>query len=445
MTEKFARHLSETVEQSEKATAAAQVVGITWETARDRMLEHNLELRQSRAAVITADAAIDRVWLDMLPLVTMTYTVNRAMTGAGDGTQSNFSVFGFLNLPGLIGTRMRYYGAVLAYIRAEYGYAMKSREQTIALWQTFRDARLLEDRRQWAQYLRQKNLISGQTRRGGGVMTEYLSEYALKREQWELSNRLSRLLGDNATTYLPVDDPTLPKPDYTGIKIDLRRPEKWGRLLNQYTATELEGARLRRLGATLAYWPDVNLSLTSPALYSRDSTGREDFFNTNQVRAQASTTFRLDSTLAVTYSLRETKRQVALLHATIRQSTQERVRKLHEQEEYADMISLREEELKKRLLTLLAAPAATGSGEYAAWGESFRSVVTERDQLARERDQLNTLYWFLDETAWPDPMREKWTELDRQKIEAELDFLDQNTESSSAPSPPAFESDLPCH
>lgn len=396
------------------------------------MREHNLELRRERGAILTADASIDRVWLDLVPAVTLTYSVNRAMTSAGSDSQSNFSVFAFLNIPGMIGVRMRYYAAVLSLVRAEYGYALKEREQTIALWQAFRAARRLEEKKAWARFARDKNLAAGLGAHGSGTLGEYLSDYALKQEELGLRDRLAKLLGDYTAEWAPDAD-TAPVCDYTKVKADLTKPAEWGLLLNKYTATELEGARLRRLGATLQYWPDVSVSVQSPPLYSKSGGAPERVWSSDEMRVHAQTSLRLDTTLSTTYSLMETRRQVALLHAFLRQGTQERIRKLEMQDAYVEVMLAREAEVKRRVVLLLAAPPSASLAEYSVWADNFKNTLSERSRLAEERDALDAVYWFIDEGRWPDPMQARWIELDKAKVDAELDFLDKYADGGTPP------------
>ena len=398
---------------------------IAWSAALELMCEHNLELRQSRAAIVSSEAAIERVWLDMVPGLTLGYSIDRSLTALASGAEGSLSVYGFLNLAGLISTRMRHYTASLALVRAEYAYALKEREQTAALWMVFRAAKRLEEKKAWAKFVQRRNLESAFNSRLDAAMGEFISDYALKREESDLRDRFAKLLGDYRTEYIP-DDTGLPELNYSKVKVDLGDTKEWGLLLNKYTATELEGARLRLLGAKLAYWPDIQISVQSPPLYTSDGAGYS--WSADALRLSTASIFRPDTTLSTSYSLMETKRQMALLRAFIRQSTAERLSKLRNQEEYSEVMTAREAELKRRMMRMLSASQATGYAEFAIWSDAFKNILTERIHLEEERDALNSVYWLIHEPKWRVPMLDRWKRLDKQKIERDLQRLDQDAE-----------------
>jgi hypothetical protein len=320
---------------------------------------------------------------------------------------------------------MRHYTASLALVRAEYAYALKEREQTAALWMVFRAAKRLEEKKAWAKFVQRRNLESAFHSRVDSTMGEYMSDYALKREESDLRNRFAKLLGDYRIEYIP-DDTGLPELNYSKVKVDLGNTKEWGLLFNQYTATELEGARLRLLGAKLAYWPDIQISVQSPPLYKSD--GDSYSWSADALRLSTASIFRPDTTLSTSYSLMETKRQIALLKSFIHQSTAERLSKLRNQEEYSEVMTAREEELKRRMMQMLSASQATGYAEFAIWSDAFKNILTERIHLEEERDSLNSFYWLIHEPKWRVPMLDRWKKLDKQKIDRDLQRLDQDAE-----------------
>ncbi len=372
-------------------------VELTWEKAHAELLRGSPELLAARANILTADAQIDRVWLDLLPASSLSYSLDRSLSDIAARGNGQLSIFAFINIPGVVSTRMRYYGAVLSKIRAEYAYDLAVREQTLALWNAYRDSRRLDDRAAWAKLARSRNLLAGTG--GTAALSELLNEHTLRKERDALQDRVGSLLGDMTKEYRLVHA-GLPAPDYRDDKLDLRDTKKVGLLAMKLAATELEGGRLRRMGATLAFWPDVSAGISGPPLYSNGTNG-ESVWSAKEARAQANLTWRLDTQLAAVYSLAETKRQVALMRNRLILQNQERIRRLETTRNAMRTLRRRADDVDRRLSTVMAAPPATDFNSYSAWSNELRSLIVERERLGAEADALNAVFWFVEESRWP--------------------------------------------
>ncbi len=385
-------HAADTVRVMESRS----VVRIEWDAAVERMMRDNPEVRAARAAVVSADSQIERVWLDMLPMTTMTYAVRRSIAGNDPGGQ--LSVWSFINIGGVIGTRMRYYSAVLSKVRAEYAYQATVRERTVALWQVFREWKRLDERRAWMRVVRAKNLLSSGMG-GNAALSEYLSEYSVLQSERGLRSSLSGILGDHRSDFTPVAA-GLPSVDYLSSPLVLSDVNRVGLLASRINGVELEGARLRMLGASLAFWPDVSIGVSGPAIYS-SGPGGTGWFNSRDVAANAAVTWRPDTQLSALYSLNETKRQVGLFRQRIEIGEQERIRRLEDAMVLMKSLRLRNADVDRRIATLLAQPAVASPAQYAAWASDFRSLIEQRASLGAERDALDAVFWFADESRWP--------------------------------------------
>lgn len=397
-------------------------VGFSWEKAREELLSVNPDLRRARAAMMTADNQIDRVWLDLLPATSLSYSIDRGLTDMAKAGDGRLSVYAFINVPGLIGTRMRYYAAVLGKVRAGYAYELAVRERTLALWTLFRDTRRWKERKAWAKLARSRNLLVAVTGGGNAALNEYLSDYALKREADVLQDRAAALFGDYGREYV-LDDADLPRPDYIAAPLDLRDVEKTGLLAMKLTATELEGARLQLLGATLVFWPDVSIGISGPPVYA-NGPGGSTFWRARDVRVNANVAWQLDTTLSRFYGLAETKRQVALMHRQIDITNQERIRKLLVSTELIRALKKRSADVDRRLGLVMAEPPGTDYARFASWSNELRTLISERDQLTAEADMLNTVFWFVDESKWPAPDVARYDEPDEADNERLRSFLD---------------------
>lgn len=397
-------------------------VTFTWAQARAELLRINPALRKARSAMLTADNQIDRVWLDLLPVTSLTYSIDRGLTDMARSGNGQFSLYAFINIPGVIGTRMRYYAAVLGKVRAGYAYELAVREQTLALWNLFRDKRRIDERRAWARYARSRNLLVSTTGGGNAALSEYLSDYALRREDDSLQDRAAQLFGDYGREYV-LDDHDLPRPDYLASPLDFRDIRRSGLLAMKLTATELEGARLQLLGATLAFWPDVSVGISGPPVYS-DGPGGSSFWRARDARVNANVAWQLDTNLSRVYSLYETKRQVALIHSQIDLANQERIRKLIVSSDMILALKKRAANVDRRLAAVMAEPPRTDFAGFSTWSNELRTLIAERDQLHSESDMLNAVFWFVDESKWPQPDATKYDEPDEKENERLRHFID---------------------
>lgn len=395
---------------AEVKTRTVQTVG--WESARTRLLSDNLAIRSARQDIITADASIERVWLDILPATTLAYSIDRGLTDITKGSNGQLSVFAFINVPGVVSMRMRYYGAVLSKVRAQYTYELTVRQKTVELWRAFRDAKRLDERRAWARMARERNLLSGGDT-GNAALSEYLSDYSLKRESDTQAANLANLLGDNSKTFR-ITTADLPKLAYLDAPLDPADTAHVGLLTQKLTATELEGARLRKLGATLAFWPDAGVGISGPPVYSSGPSG-SSFWSARDARVYANASWNLGTNLSTIYNLNETERQVGLMRARLIEAEKLRLRLLYDSQEALKAHKRRAGDVDARLALLLSAPAAPSAEAAAAWNGDLRAVLEERRQLSSERDDLESAFWFMDDAKWAAQEPDTFKESDEKK------------------------------
>ncbi len=146
------------------------------------------------------------------------------------------------------------------------------------------------------------------------------------------------------------------------------------------TATELEGARLQMLGASLVFWPDVSVGISGPPLYS-SGPGGSTFWRAQDARVNANAAWQLDTNLSGVYSLYETKRQVALFHMQIDLANQERIRKLIVSAELIRAQRKRAANVDRRLTIVMSEPPGVDFAGFATWSNELRTLIAEREQL----------------------------------------------------------------
>lgn len=390
---------------------------ITWKEAVERMMRDNQELREARAAILTADDQIDRVWLDLLPGTSLSVSLEKGLTDLASkaGNSPTVTVFSFINVGGVIGTRMRYYAASLSYLRACYAYEVLVRERTMSLYRLFRDRRRLDEREGWAKYTARIDRINANPAAGTNpALSEYLSSYALDQAENAHRTALSSLLGSFEANWR-ADDADLPELTYHIKTPDLNDPNQTGLLPLRVMATELEGARLRALGATLAFWPDLSIGISGPPVYQRTPSGGSSYWDPKAASANFNLAVPIDTKLSALYSLMETKRQVALMRDRMIQQNTLRVEKLIDTKKALEVQAARIRSVEHQFGILRGTPPPANYTQYGVWAQDLRSLLEQRSNLQSDRDELQMLFWFMDEAAWPKPDPAAYAESDKAK------------------------------
>jgi len=112
---------------------------LDWDTAVS-MLESNLVMRNANEEIITAEVAVKRVFLDLIPQLTVQGIYSQGITHITELTSDNFNAnFNALfHVPGFVRLRMDYYGAMLASFKARQQYELVFREEVVNLYGLFR-------------------------------------------------------------------------------------------------------------------------------------------------------------------------------------------------------------------------------------------------------------------------------------------------------------------
>lgn len=382
------------------------VTPLGWEQALQKLRADNLSLRESRAAVISAEERRRQVYKDLLPGVNITADLAHALTDLGDlsSDDATLSLIAFLNIPGIIQFRMNAYAASLELVRARWACELRERELTIQLREQFLRAGLLEQRRRnlrvsfaWDD---RKPLSEGLETSPESLEREALL-WSLRDEQDTLQDSLSTLLGDNTRRWKPLPG-GLPGFDYATTTPDLADTGRYGQLFRQLQAVELEGARLTELGARLQYWPDIRVNLTSPPLYS-SSNGRSSGFDADQVLLTLSTSVPIDIRGNIARQLRDIRRRNAILRERMAESRAETLRRLSTARENLERNQRRLRLTALRLDTLRRLPLTPAPGKLRENLERLLTLDEQQADLLLEQARLESLFWLFDETRWQRP------------------------------------------
>lgn len=403
---KVARHMDDLRHRwdtnlNHQASLPEQVVD--WPAAVELMLANNLKLRQTRNELTNAQESVRQVFKDLIPTLNLRAGITKRITDIPEITPDDItlSADSFFNVPGVVNFRARLYAAQLFQMRSRAVYELAEREQMIELYRLFFTADELRDQqarlemqRATAVAMEQVDPFTGQL-----LLTEMETlELALVRESKGFQDRLSETLGTREFRWA-LSTNGLPDLRYQENPLPLADTNRVAQLQMKLLAVELEAARAQLLGLKLRYWPELNIFVTGPPLYSRNS-GRERFWDADEVRASADVFWNIDTRGNLSRTIRQTKRQQDLQQERYRQESLALMNRLIFTQQLIDNVQLQLQRVEAQLAVLLAIPPAQNYPALEKYSEDYRSLTQQQLLLKRELSELNALFWFVDERAW---------------------------------------------
>lgn len=395
-----------------RRSLALEPAPLSFADALASLRARNLELRAAREAVVTAEEGVRQVYKDLLPGANLSANLSRSLTDLANLSQSDlsYSVFAYINFPGLIQLRLRDYAARLSLIRARWSYELKERELTVQLRETFLRADLLATRRRSLlaslQWEPAAPPLSGFEAGPRGIERESIL-YSLRTETDALQLALSQLIGDNSRLWQP-DPSDLPALDYADHPPDYADTARYGRLFRQLQALDIEAAHLRERGVKLQYWPDLRLSLTSPPLYQNNG-GTSTAWDVDNVLFSANTSVPLDIQGNISRQLRDARRARDLQFARMAEQLNITLQRLSASRDSLSLAARRLRIAELRLESLRTLPLTQSPESVRQNLDRLLRLDEQRTTLLLERARLEHLFWILDESRWTRP---DWDNLD---------------------------------
>lgn len=376
---------------------------LDWPGAVSLMLEHNLKLIQSRTDVTNAHEGVKQVFKDLIPNLTARSGVSKELTKLQNISPDDvtFSADSFFNIPGVVSFGARWYAAKLYEFRAVAAYQLAEREQMVELYRLFFNAEEVRDQneRLAMQRANANAMLQVDPFSGRMMMTELESrELASARDNQSLQDHASDVLGSRDYQWKFVTN-GLPALNYAASPLPLGDTNRVARLQMRLVAVELEAARAQLMGLKLRYWPELNIFISSPPIYSR-SGGQAVWWDADNLRASADLFWTLDTRGNLGRSIRQTKRQQALQRERYRQEALSLINKLVFTQSLIKSVQDQLARVNKQVDLLLAVPPTQDYFSIQKYAFDYRNLTQQQIQLKRDMSELNALFWFVDEDAW---------------------------------------------
>ena len=377
---------------------------IDWHEAMGIMLAKNLKLRQMRNDLTNAQASVRQVYKDFIPTLNLQLGVSEFFTEipgiSADDVYMNAS--SIMSIPGVVNFRARLYAAQLVELRARAAKELAEREQIIELYRLFYSAQEFADRtvqletqRATAEAMEQVDPFTGQL-----MITETETlELGNAREAKALQDRISEALGSREYQWL-LSPQGLPELRYSEAPLPLTDTNRVAQLQMRLLAVELEAARAQLLGLKLRYWPELNINISGPPVYSRSSGGNETFWDADELRANASLYWTIDTRGNLSRTIRQTKRQQELQYERYRQESIGLINRLLFTQQLITEVQEQLAQVNAQLTVMEAIPPAQTFGALEKYSVDYRTLTQQQLQLRRELSDLNALFWFVDDYAW---------------------------------------------
>jgi len=378
---------------------------LNWPEALVELEGGNLKLRRGRADITNAQANVKQVFKDLLPTLNLRSGVSKSIETLGTTSFDDvtFNVDSFFNIPGFVSLSTRLFAAKLVLLRAEAYYEVSVREQTIELYKlflSFEEADVTQ-----AQLARQQALAESMARLdslAGQILLRDVTNrlVALDRDRTSLQDKAGDILGNRDFQWSFVPD-QMPELRYDQAPLELMDTNRVALVQMKLAAIEFVAAWARIKGIQLQYWPELTLFITGPPVYQRTVGGTEIFWDAGKIRANANFFWRIDTRGQIANQLKQTRRDQELQLARLRLDALALIDKILAAQKLMGTLREQADQLHQLLPLLSQVPPAT---DYTGIVKATEAAQTLRDQerkLRRELAELNTLFWFVDETKWP--------------------------------------------
>jgi hypothetical protein len=380
-----------------------QPVALSWNDALARMREHNIKLQRAKLDIQRSKDNISQVYWNLMPLLNVQLRANTRLQDISSISWSNltFDINSFINIPGLANMQSNLFGARLSLLRAELALLLAEREQTIELYQAFREFQILQQRLSFLEFSEQqanlwRNIDPFQSARQREELRKL--RRSLEQQSDNLQQTLHRLIGLSPHWWQPQPE-TLPEWNYLKHPLVLEDMKQTGFLQSLLLATELEGEAARIQGIRLMYWPDLSISVTGPPLY-QVANNKDKFWDAGEVQAFATVFWQVDTQGRIRRHLKQVEMESSIQQQELKLQSVEQARRLQQaQLLYADYVK-ELENLNKDLQWLQELLQAGQGADPVRNLQAVQTLADERTLLQQRIDEIVSMFWFVDERRW---------------------------------------------
>lgn len=360
---------------------------LSWEEALTQIRGHNAKVRAAAVEVLRAEEALDQVKRSLIPTLSLQTGYNRALDNSANAGFDPFffATNIFFDVPGLVNFRVRHEAAVLSLTRARLMRDMVWREQVTELYRLA----LADGRMQERDGLLQRQLHAI------GALADGAPRIAAQ-ERARVQALQARLVDERGETQTQLGDllglpgASIAVHGLPALRYDraAERPAaaRLAQLPLRLAAIDLVALRARQLGVRLQNWPEVTVSVSSPAVY-RSSGGRDSYWSSSEVYVGANAYWTIDTQGRRASQARIGEAELAARREALDQEAARMAAKLR----FAlDRLGRTDARLAEVRGALADAPAALRV-----------PLLDSRDALQAERAEWQIVLWFFDDTGWP--------------------------------------------
>jgi hypothetical protein len=377
-----------------------------WPNALSMVISNNAKLRQSRLDFTNTVENYRSIYRELIPTLNARAGVAKRLASLNTLSMDdvNFSADSFFNIPGLVNFAARIYVGRMMVLRARIAYQLAEREQTIELYRLFNGVQeqSVEADRLAIQRANTSAMNAIDPFTGRLMQTELQTrETANLKDKQSLQQRASDLFGDYSYEWKLLTN-GLPDLRYHQEPLPLADTNRVAQLQMKLFALELEAAHATLTGIKLRYWPELNIFITGPPVYSR-AGGQSRWWDASQVRGSADVYWQLDTRGYISRQLKQTKRTQALQRERFEQESLALMDRLLFTQKLMDATKEQLTRTEKEIQFLLAVPPAQNFLAVQKYTQDYRELTQRQIRLRRELAEFNALFWFMDEQAWPKP------------------------------------------
>jgi len=375
---------------------------VSFTEALEILLESNIDLTTSEMDLFRAENDLKFVYRDLIPKLTLKGGYSEFISGSASVFANGwtYGIDSFFNFAYLQQIPSRLYTSRLSLVRANTSKTLKTRKAVIELYKIFREQEMLEKSIEFSLWKDSfKKRLPVEDLAAILFYKDNSSEKVFEEKGRKLQLRLNDHLSDSSKIWRirPTQLIKLPYVDQGGLNLELIEHIAQDQI--KLMAIELEGARLRSRQIDLQYWPDLNLSVSTPSLF-RFSGQSKSLWNTDNIRVGADLIWQLDTRGKIKRQKQEFIREREVQDKVLEKKIVSWLLQLSQVNEQLNTVrtQLKKQQVRWQILNSLSVP--TTMSVFQERMQLFEKWWMTSQVLEKEIVELETALWFFDDTQW---------------------------------------------